>query len=293
MDKLESITAFVQVVEQGGLSPASKKLSISTTMVGNHIRNLENYLSTKLINRTTRQQNITESGELYYKRCKELLTQIKEMEFEISNLQERPTGLLRISAPIAFGSQYLCPLIKEYMKNAPDVEIQISLSDEFVDLLSDNFDVAIRIGELPDSGLIARPLTPYKLVVCASPEYLKDYGTPVVPDDLMQHDCLSFHSNINKHSWNFNYRKKKYSVPVSGKLCINSGPGLRMAALSGTGIIMQPECIVIKDIHEGKLVQLLGNYNLYSRPMNLIYLPNKTMPLKLRSFINFALKHWE
>lgn len=292
MDKFTSMNTFVKVVEQGSFAAAAKELALSSTMVGNHIRYLEELLSTKLIYRTTRKQSLTEAGQIYYGRCIELLDQITDAELEIKDLHDMPRGVLRVSAPITFGNACLAVNIHEYMAQVPEVELQLILSDYCVDLVNDNYDVAIRIGELPESGMVARPLKPYRLVTCASPEYLEKYGAPKIPADLALHNCLSFRNHQILRQWTFHQDGCDYPVKLNGNLSINNGQGLKEAALSGVGIIIQPEILLHQELGSGELIEILHDFSIPCRPMNLIYLPDRNMPPKLRSFIDFIVNKW-
>ncbi|WDE11557.1 LysR family transcriptional regulator [Thalassomonas haliotis] len=292
MDKIVSMSAFVSVVEKGSFSAASKELEISSTMVGNHIRFLESHLSTKLLNRTTRNQQLTEAGRIYYEHCKDITGRVSNAESDVRELHSSPRGLLKVTAPSSFGAQCLAAKINEYMETAPEVEIQLTLADYSIDLLDEGYDFAIRIGTLPSSGLIARPLKPYTMVLCASPSYLLKHSTPEVPSDLVDHQCLGFYYNGTLREWRFNHPDFPDFYQAPGKLSINSGYGLKKAALNGAGIIMQPECLVEQQIKDGNLVRLLEDIPLHSKPMNLVYLLNRQMPPKMRFFIDFILKNW-
>ncbi|KAA8731660.1 LysR family transcriptional regulator [Acinetobacter qingfengensis] len=292
MNRLESMATYVKVVERGSFIAAADEIGISSTMVGKHIRELEEHLSVKLLNRTTRQQNLTDAGRLYYEKCKAVLLQIAEAELDVREMNFNPKGILRVSAPLTFGAQCLSPAIAEYLREYPEVEVQLLLSDIESNLVHDNQDIAIRIGHLPESGLIARPLKPYKMVLCASPHYLEVYGTPLKPEDLKHHNCLAFHHHAAKREWRFLCPEGETLINVSGQLSINNGQGLRMAALQGVGIIMQPEVLLKPDLEAGRLTQILKEIELPARPMHIIYLRDKMMPPKIKSFINFILKKW-
>lgn len=268
------------------LPAAARICDISATMAGNHLRALENHLGTRLLNRTTRRQRLTEFGQNYYLRSREILRLLSEAEAQAQNLQETPAGLLRVTAPVTFGSEALVPALSQYLERYPDVQLDLALCDRSVDLLEERFDVAIRIGSLPDSGLIARQLSPYRMMICASPDYLAQRGTPVTPEDLSGHECLSFTYSARKF-WRLTGQEQMHQVGVNGRLQINNGQALRTAALHGLGIIMQPAVMLSADVTSGRLMQLFTEYELPSRPMHVLYLPQHRSA-KLRSFVNYV-----
>ncbi|VVQ37172.1 HTH-type transcriptional regulator DmlR [Pseudomonas fluorescens] len=291
MDTLESMQAFVAIVEKGSLIAAAKVCNISATMVGNHLRALEKRLGARLINRTTRSVHLTGFGEEYFPKCQQILRLIAESDVLAQDQLLVPAGKLRISAPVSFGTQALVPALSEYMALYPEVRVQLTLADRVVDLVEEGFEAAIRIGTLPDSGLIARPLAPYRMIICASPDYLQRRGTPREPEELGQHECLSF-SQSALTDWRLKSRERTVRVAVGGHLQINNGQALRIAALHGVGIVMQPAVLLEADIREGRLVQLFADYELTSRPMHLVYLPDRYRSSTLSSFVNFMLERF-
>lgn len=286
MDLLESMKVYVLAVEKGSLSAAAVACGISSTMAGNHLRVLEKRLGMGLLNRTTRRQHLTAFGEDYYVRCKEILRLVAETDAQAQNLQLAPAGKLRITAPVTFGTEALMPALSEYLDRYPQVSIDVSLSDRVVDLVEEGFEAAIRIGQLPDSALIAKSMAPYRLLICASPEYLARRGTPRKPEELAQHECLSFSPAAVAH-WRLANQDGTCQVPVSGRLQVNHGQALRVAALHGMGIVLQPEILLAADVRAGRLVRLFPDHELPSRPMNVVYLPERYRSPKLRSFVDF------
>jgi DNA-binding transcriptional LysR family regulator len=288
MDRLTSMAIYVRAVERGSLSAAAEDFDISATMAGKHLRALEERLGAKLLNRTTRRQSLTELGREYYERCKQILGEVQEAEESASLARSEPRGVLRISAPVSFGSQRLAPALADYLEAYPQVDVDLVLNDRVVDLVEERFEAAIRIGPLPDSGLIARALAPYRSVVCASPAYLARRGTPRLVEDLAGHNCLGFAYWTTGQEWNLYGPQGRETVAVSGRLQANNGQALRMAALSGLGIIMQPEVLLAEDLDAGRLVRLLPEHQPLSRPVHLVYMPDRRLTPKLRSFIDFV-----
>lgn len=286
MGDLESMTVFVQIVERGSLSAAAHHQGISPTMAGNHLRALERTLGAKLVNRTTRRLSLTDIGRDYYEQARTILHLVAAAHAGVEAAQATPRGALRIAAPVSFGTERLTPALGEFLAQYPDVSVDLVLSDRTVDLIDDGFDAAIRIGALAESGLVARPLQNYQMWICASPSYLQARGEPTEPEELRDHDCLVF--SYAGGRWRFAQDDRDARVEVEGRLKVNNGQALRMAARAGLGIVMQPEVLLASDVAAGFLVRLFPGHELPSRPMNLLYLRDRHMPPKLRCFINFV-----
>ncbi|MBD9391575.1 LysR family transcriptional regulator [Acidovorax sp. ACV01] len=291
MDMLDSMRVYVLAVEKGSLTAAALASGISATMAGNHLRTLEKRLGAQLLHRTTRRQHLTAFGDEYYARCKEILRLVAETDALAQNLQLAPAGQLRISAPVTFGTEALMPVLSTYLDRYPDVSVDLVLNDRVVDLLEEGFEAAVRIGPLPDSALIARPLSPYQLMVCASPAYLARRGTPQKPADLSSHECVAFSPAVLTE-WKLTGDEGVCRVPVSGRLQVNNGQALRVAALHGLGIVLQPSFQLAGDVRAGRLVQLFPGYDLPSRPMHVVYPPDRYRSPKLRSFVDFLLEQF-
>lgn len=291
MDLLDSMKVYVLAVEKGSLSAAATACDISSTMAGNHLRTLEKRLGMKLLNRTTRRQHLTAFGEDYYVRCKEILRLVAETDAQAQNLQLAPAGKLRITAPVTFGTEALMPALSMYLERYPEVSVDVALSDRVVDLVEEGFEAAIRIGPLPDSALIAKSLAPYRQMICAAPAYLARRGTPDKPEDLSRHECLSFSTAALAH-WRLTGQDGASRVPVSGRLQVNHGQALRVAALHGLGIVQQPAILLEADVRAGRLVQLFPTHELPSRPMSVVYLPDRYRSPKLRSFVDFLVERF-
>ncbi|MBV8658551.1 MAG: LysR family transcriptional regulator [Burkholderiales bacterium] len=287
MDRLLSMAVFVCAADRRSFTAAAEVFGISATMVGKHILALEARVGAKLLNRTTRSQSLTEVGRIYYERCKQLLADAEAADACADEMRVAPRGLLRIHAPVSFGSQRLAPALAEYLGQYPEVEIDLALGDRVVDLVEEGYEAAIRIGQLPDSSLVARALQPYTMWLCAAPAYLERAGTPRTAQDLTQHECLGFAYWQKKHSWRLEQAGETITVPVKGRFTVNNGQALKSAALAGFGIIMQPALLVDDDVAAGRLVRLLSEYELPSRPMSIVYPADKRPTPKLRSFVDF------
>ncbi|MES0151221.1 LysR family transcriptional regulator [Mesorhizobium sp. M0012] len=286
MDLYGSMSVFVQIVEKGNLTAAASASGMSPTMVGNHLHALEKRLGTSLVNRTTRRQSLTDFGRVYYERCLEILRLVAEVDAHALANHIVPRGRLRVTAPVSFGAEGLMPVLGDYTARYPEVELDITLCDRTVDLIEEGVEAAIRIGSLPDSGLIARPLMPYRMMICASPDYIAKHGEPHRPADLAGHRCVAFRYSAES-AWRMIGEEGTSRVRVSGMIQVNNGQAIRVAALNGLGVVMQPEVLLAEDVTAGRLIRLLPNYELPSRPMQIVYLRDHHMSPKLRSFIDF------
>ena len=284
MDRLIAMRSFVNAVERGSLSAAAVAIGVSPAMVGNHVRYLERRLGAALLNRTTRRQSVTEFGQGYYERCRFILLEIEAAEASAATARMEPRGLLRVTAPLSIGTTTLPPIVASYLERYPGVHVDLVLSETRLDLLTERLDVAIRIGALPDSGLIARALPPVPLVLCASPRYLAARGTPRTAADLAHHECLDYFLD-GPRTWRFDDPDGETSVPVTGRLRIDNGQALRRAALVGLGVIMPPLPVVAADLASGRLVELLPDHHPPALPLHVLTLPATTGLAKVRRFV--------
>lgn len=290
MNLLESMQVYVLAVEKGSLSAAASALDISATMAGKHLRALEERLGMQLLNRTTRRQHMTAFGEAYFGRCKEILRLVEETDAQAQHHHLAPAGTLRISAPVIFGTHALVPALSTYMDRYPEVSVELVLTDRVVELADEGFEAAIRIGTLADAThLVARPLSPYRLTLCASPAYLTRHGTPHNAQELQQHQCLSLDPAALSH-WLGN--EAALPAPPSGRLQINNGEALRLAALQGQGIILQSSLLLAADIDAGSLVPLLPEHGRHGRPMHVVYAHDRYHSTRLRSFVDFLVERF-
>jgi DNA-binding transcriptional LysR family regulator len=284
------MSVFVKVADLGSFAAAAKELRLSPTMIGKHMRYLEERLGSLLINRSTRRQSLTELGRNYLDHCRHLLEEAEAGDALAEEALRTPRGRLRVAASIAFGSYSLAPAIVKFMKIYPDVTVDLTLSDRMVDLVEDGIDAAIRVGALTDSTMMSRSLSPYKAVVCAAPDYLAEHGTPAHPSDLVDHDCLSYPDWHDGPRWSFFGPEGEVQVDVKSRLQINNGLGIRYAVLAGAGIVMQRAELAAEDIAKGRLKVLLSNYKIQSRPRHIVWLANRKMTPKLRAFIDYVAK---
>ncbi|MBK5527734.1 LysR family transcriptional regulator [Pseudomonas sp. TH06] len=298
MDLFQSMGVYVKVVEAGSMTAAALQCDMSTTMVGNHLRALEQRLGVQLLQRTTRRQRLTEFGSVYYQRCLDVLGLVADSERLAEQALDEPRGLLRITAPLTFGVERLAPALSDFSLQYPQVKMDVVLTNSRPDLLESGLDVAFRLGHFDQSNLIARPLIDYTLTVCASPQYVTRRGMPNTPEDLQQHDCLSFAypagddwQSVEKR-WRLSGPDGEIMVDVSGPMLMNTSAGLHQAARTGMGIVMLPDALVEQDLREGKLVEVIPDYQPPSRPLHLLYAPDRYRLPKLRRFVEFAMKTW-
>jgi DNA-binding transcriptional LysR family regulator len=287
MDILTCMRVFATVVETASFTGAGERLDMSKAMVSKYVGVLEDHLGTRLLNRTTRRLSLTESGQVYYERCLQIIADVAEAEQAAGQLTAIPRGTLKIAMPVSFGTIKIGPLITEYVRQYPEVKLDIALADRKVDLIDEGFDLAIRIGSLPESGLIARKLAVDRTAICAAPAYLKQHGTPHKPEDLRRHACLNYTYASSGDEWYLKNDREELVVPTSGPIKANNGDMLRLAALSGGGIIWQPRFIVEDDLRTGRLVEVLTNYSTAELGIYAIYPSRKHLSAKVRTFVDF------
>lgn len=293
MDRLLSLEVFVTVVELGSFSAAANLFDITPAMVSRHITSLEKKLGGTLLARTTRSMKLTELGDNYYKNCKHILSLIEVANVGAEALTSKPKGNLKVSASLGFGALELAPKISQYLKLYPEVNIELSLADRFVDIVEEGFDLAIRIGELKDSSLKARRIASFELVICASPEYLAKHGTPQTPDDLLDHECLEFANWANNGGWQAITKTSKQKSSRTPRYSANNGHALRNAALDGIGLILQPRALLQRDILEKKLIEVMVEYAPKPRPVYAVFPSERQLAPKLSSFIDYLAQSFE
>jgi DNA-binding transcriptional LysR family regulator len=288
MDRLAAIEAFVRVAEAGSFSQAAQRLHTSKSVVSRLVGALETELGARLIHRTTRALTLTEAGRSYFERASRILADIDEANASVGQLQAAPRGRLRVNAPMSFGFLHLAPAVPDFLARYPDVSLEMTMNDRYVDLVEEGFDVAVRIGNLEDSSLVARRLAPARRVVCVAPDYLARHGTPESPDDLKQHECLCY-SNVGlPQAWRFvTAEGRPWLVEVAGRLNANNGDALRAAALKGFGLAILPTFIVGCDLQTGTLVSVLDKYMPQHSGVHAVYPHSRHLSPKVRAFVDF------
>lgn len=290
MDTLTSMKVFTTVVGAGSFTMASDRLNMSRAMVSKYVTYLESHLATRLLNRTTRRISLTETGTVYYERCVQIISDVQEAEQTAGRLTARPRGTLKITMPVAFGIHRLGSVIADYLSHHTEVKLDISLNDRYVDLIEEGFDLAIRIGKLSESRLIARKLGVAQSVVCASPAYLKRHGSPAQPSDLAYHSCLGYAYTNSGNEWHLKSAEKIEIIHIAGTIKANNGDLLRLAALNGAGLIFQPLFIVEEDLQAGRLVRVLPEYASNEFGIYAIYPSRKHLSAKVRTFVDFLVE---
>jgi DNA-binding transcriptional LysR family regulator len=288
MDRLAAIEAFVRVAECGSFSKAAERLHSSKSVVSRHVGALEAELGARLLHRTTRALTLTEAGRSYLERATRILADLAEANASVGQLQAAPRGRLRVSAPMSFGVLHLAPALPDFLNRYPDVELDMIMNDRYVDLVDEGFDVAVRIGKLEDSSLVARKLAPMRRTVSAAPAYLEKRGTPQSPDDLRAHECLCY-SNVGlSEEWRFvRPDGRPWPVEVHGRLHANNGDALRAAALGGCGLAVLPSFLVGRDFQSGALVSVLEKFMAQDSAVYAVYPHARHLSPKVRAFVDF------
>ena len=288
MDRYSGMAVFVKVVETSSFAATARHLGMSPAMVSRHIQLLEERLGARLLNRTTRRVSPTEVGQIYHERCLRILSELEEADRAASELQSVPRGRLRVTAPMTFGIRHLAPMMADYLRIYPEVAIDLSLDDRCVDLLEEGFDLAIRVGTLADSSLIARRLTLAEMVLCASPDYLKQHGVPKTPRDLEHHNCLAYAFSHSRTEWRFiGPGGTEETIPVSGRFVANNGDALRIIAREAIGVTVAPRFVVEEEMKAGHLVRLLPEYRTAAFPVHAVYPHSRYLSAKARTFVDF------
>jgi DNA-binding transcriptional LysR family regulator len=290
MDKLASLRAFAKVVELGSFSEAGRQLRLSRSAVSKYVADLESDLAVQLINRTTRRASPTESGQSYFERVLAILADLDAADRSVAHLQSTPRGLLRVNAPMSFGTIKLGPVIADFMALHPELQIQLVLSDEQVDPMQEGLDVTLRIAELESSSLIARKINRIERVLCASPEYLDRHGIPAHPNDLRHHNCLTYGYLSTGNQWKLSGVDGDHWIAPKWTLCANNAEVLRDAAARGCGIAVVPVFVAEKELRNGALRTILTDYHPPALSLYALYPPTRHLAVKVRLFIDFLIR---
>lgn len=284
---LNEMAIFVRVVESGSFTGAAKALGLPKSTVSRKMTMLEERLGVRLIQRTTRSLRLTDTGTAYFNQCSQILSDIEAANDAVTDMQAVPTGTLRITAPVIFGSTVLSELVAKYMEQHPQIKVDMVLTDSTIDLIQEGIDVAFRIGFLEDSSLIGRHLGNISPILCASPTYLETKGEPNHPEDLSEHDVLTYGSKpwILKHK-----SEGEFTTNFTAKVTVNDFQSLSNLAISGTGITLLPAIQAMNFIREGKLKPVLCCWQFEPRPIHALYASNRHLSAKMRSFIDFIIE---
>ena len=300
MDTLEGMRTFSAVVTEGSFSRAAQRLDRSPQLVSKYVAQLEARLGVRLLNRSTRKLSVTEAGQAYFDRCQGIVAEVDDLEDAVGNMAAAVRGLLKISAPMTFGMHHLTPAIAEFQSTHPELRIDLALDDRVVDIVSEGFDLAIRIANLEASSLVARRLAPINLVVCGSPAYFDKRGRPQTPKDLVDHECLGYTYSSDRDRWRFTSDAgAEEDIQVSGRFCANNGDALRTAAIAGHGLVLQPTFIVGDDLRAGRLVRVMTDYTVTPLGVYAVYAHRQFLSNKVRAFVEFlgsyfgAVPYWD
>lgn len=285
------MTAFAKVVDAGGFTAAARQLNLSRAMVSRLVQQLEDDLGTRLLNRTTRRLSLTEAGRAYHERCVALLNELATLDSSVTELSHEARGTLRVNAPVSFGALHVAPFVAGFLQVHARAAVELTLNDRFVNLVEEGYDVAIRIGQLADSSLVARRLAPVRLCVCASPAYLEAHGSPAEPADLVRHNCLTYRYSAQGDEWRFERGDARQSVRVRGNLDANSGEALLQAGLRGLGVVLQPTFIVADALRRGDMVPVLSEWTPPTLAVYAVYPHRRHLATKVRLFVDFLAEH--
>jgi len=293
VDQFAALATFVRVVDAGSLSGAARSLPSSLTAVSRQISALERHFGTKLLHRTTRRLALTDDGRMLYERAKAILGEFRQVEAALTGDHE-PSGRLRIAAPTLIGRLLLAPVLAEFLRRYPAVSIDLQLVDRSVDMIEEDIHLALRIGHLPDSDLVARKLGDIQMIVCASPFYLERRGVPQTPAELSAHDCLAFSEIPGAAEWRFRQNaKSKWKIPISPRLWANSLDALVVAAKEGSGLVRAPSWQVMDEINAGNLRRVLQGYEPPAAPLHLLSQPSRLASPKTRVFADYLTAQWQ
>lgn len=290
MDKLRGMETFVAVVECGSFTGAAARLEMSAVMVGKYIALLEGQLGTRLLERNTRRQSLTDAGRVYFDEARRVLEQVANAERSVERLRLAPAGTLRVSAPVSFGASIIAPLTASFLQAWPEVRVELDLTNRMVDTVDEGIDLAIRIGDIQRTDTVAKYLAPYRMAICAAPDYLARHGTPQTPSDLAGHQCLSHTVWTARNEWRLPGAAEEVRWKRDAVLRCNDGYALRMAAVAGAGLLLQPEVLLAEDLANGRLVRILQNYTPEPRPIHLLWRQDLRPLPKLTRFVEHLLK---
>lgn len=287
MDTFTRMRTFVEVVEAGGFSAAARKLGRSKALISKYVKELEDELGARLMNRTTRRLSLTELGQAYFRDAGEILQRVDDLQDMVRERHGEPTGLLRVAAPRTFGDSQLGQAIMDFVATNPAIRLDLRLDDRFVDLIDEGFDCAIRVTELSDSSLIARKLADYRFATVVRTDVLAAFGRPATPDELARLPCIIDSNLRNRFNWRFNVDGTKLTVPVSGRVEVNSPSAVRLAVLAGLGFGSVPFKMVEDDIQSGRLEVVLPDYESGAAAIYVVYPHRRHLSAKIRAFVDF------
>ena len=287
MDRLEAMSVIIAVTETGSISAASRRLKSPVATVSRKVAELESRLNAQLFQRTSRRMTLTDAGRSYIDACKRIIEQVDDAEREVTGEYRIPKGELAVTTPWGLGHTHLLPLAVEFLEAYPDISLRLVLTDRIVNTTEENIDIAIRVGGLPDSSMIATRIGSIRIVVCASPSYLEARGLPKQLTDLSQHDCITIDDHTMPSVWKFVRGRRTRVAPIRSRLCVNTSEAAVLAAIEGAGLARVMSYKMDAAKRAGKLVIVLEEFEPEPLPVHIIYTPRKPMPLRLRAFLNW------
>ncbi len=291
MDDLNTLRIFVQVVEDGSLSATARRAHTAVSSIARQVKALEDSLGARLLNKTTRRQSLTEAGRVFYERAKIILDEFDRAKRDVSSFQDTVKGVLRVYLRTSAATAVIVPALPKFLEQNPQVTLDVTLGDERIDLIAQGMDVAVFLGHLDDSSMVARRLSPSRRVVCGSPAYFKRHSTPRKPADLSKHNCLIYKADRYSELWRFTKGTEKINVPVAGNLHTSSAATLMAAALSGLGVMVVQKWMAAAAIKEGKLAAVLADYEVsptdYDTALYAVYPHSRGLSPKSRAFVDF------
>lgn len=294
MDKFASMRAFAQVVQSGGFAAAARKMGVSRSAVNKLVINLEDELNVQLLQRSTRQVNPTPTGLAFYEKCVNILAEVEAAELAVSQLQTEPKGTLRVNAPMSFGTLYLGKAIADFMVQYPELQVQLTLDDRFIDPIAEGYDLTIRIAQPEVSpSLVCQAIAPMPRVLCAAPSYIARHGVPQHPQDLTQHSCLHYGHLIAGNQWLLLNQAQEYQITVKGVLCSNNGEVLKDAAVKGLGIALLPTFIIKPELTAETLAIILPDYQPPAISLCLVYPLNRHLNTKIKLLVKFLQQQFQ
>jgi DNA-binding transcriptional LysR family regulator len=292
MEDLERMAIFARVVEDKSFSAAARRLNLSKSLVSKQVTQLEKSVGARLLNRTTRALSLTDAGAVFYEHCAHIVEELEEAKLAVGRLHSEPRGLLRISAPVAFGRLHIATVLPEFLAAYPDLKIDMVTTDRFVDLAEEGYDIVIRIVDQPAPTLVARKLAPVNRKMVATPEYFQRYGVPRTPEDLEKHNCLTYTYFNPQDPWRLRGPDGDISVQATGNMRVNDDDVLSQAVLGGLGLALLPTFIIGKELQAGRLQSVLSQYIPVERHIYAVYLANRHVSANVRAFIDHLLKQF-
>jgi DNA-binding transcriptional LysR family regulator len=296
MDALNSMELFVDVVAAGSFSQAGRRRGLAASSVTRSINALEDGLGVRLLNRTTRKLSLTEAGRLYHERSRRIIAEVEDARLSVTQLEAAPRGTLRLNVPVVFGRLHVAPALPAFLARYPALQIDLNMTDGFIDLVEEGVDLAVRIGELEDSSLIARRLAPNHRVICASPDYLRTAGVPQEPADLRAHNCLIYKRQAGRATWRLRNPGGTVEIEVAGALRANNADALHAAARGGLGLVILPTWMVGPDIQSGALTRVFADYEVSPGALDTsiyaVFPYNRHLSPKVRAMVDFFVERF-